>query len=267
MTRLWTGIPDPVGFHPLLAHRRPRGLCDELSTPTEAGLVRLLACTASSLLPRALLAVAAASVVLWLPAEATLGHTPPDSSQPAGGEQVVDEGTVVDPETTVPDPTPSGPEPEQPSDILPDDTENTDTNGVVAGEDGSTNGSEPVPLDPGYGNAARQSKAAKQAEAKEDCSQSHPPVSRMLGLGGVVSADEDSSWHWLVIAIGVSAALFATAAFVIRRRRAAPGASPPPRGTLESIAALVAICAGLAGLAVQFVPGIGVRGILHRTRK
>jgi hypothetical protein len=212
-----------------------------------------------SLVPRALFAVVVTSLVLWLPAEATLGQALPDLSEPAGGEQVVDESTVVDPETTVPDPTPPGPDPEQQPDTSRDGTDRTDTVGVVAGEDGSTSGSEPVPLDAGYGNAARQSRAAKKAEANEDCSQSHPPVSRMLGLGGIVGADADTSWHWLVIAVGVTAALFATAAFVIRRRRAAPGASPPPRGRLESVAALVAICAGLAGLAVQFIPGVGVR--------
>jgi hypothetical protein len=60
------------------------------------------------------------------------------------------------------------------------------------------------------------------------------------------------------MATAAGAMAFAITAFVIRRRRAPPGQSPESRGTLETVASLVAIFGGLVGLAVQFIPGLGV---------
>ena len=207
-----------------------------------------------------LLAVAATSLVLWLPAEVAMGQAPSaTSTPPAGDEQVVDEGTVVNPDTPGPGLPPPDTGTEPPPEAFPDGPEGLEPDDQITGAGGSSSGGDAVRLDPGYGSAARQSTTAKRAEARKDCSRGHPPVSRMLGLGGVVGENADRSWRSLVIAIAVTAALFATAAFIVRRRRAVPGASLPPRGTLETVAALVAICAGVAGVAVQTIPGIGVR--------
>jgi hypothetical protein len=108
----------------------------------------------------------------------------------------------------------------------------------------------------GFGNAALQSQAAKMREARADCVPNRPPISAMLGVGGSVTLDERTPWGWLAIAIAVGASLFALAAFKLRQGRGGHRDEQPPRGTLETVATLVAVFGGIAGLAVQFVPGV-----------
>jgi hypothetical protein len=108
----------------------------------------------------------------------------------------------------------------------------------------------------GWGNAADQSPEAKAAEAREDCeSGAAPPISRMLGVPGFVSTDGGAGLGPLVLAIAAGALAVAGVAFAIRHRRR----TAEPRGSLETVATVVGILGGVAGLAVQFVPGVGVR--------
>jgi hypothetical protein len=139
------------------------------------------------------------------------------------------------------------------------DTTGTDTTGTDTPEDdGVTAGGDEVvnTRSPAYGNAATRPPAAKHEEARGDCGERRPPNSRMLAIGGSVPRDEDGSFGWLALAVAAGAAGVALAAFLIRRRRHGKGEAAP--GPLEVTGTLVAIFGGLAGLAVQFVPGVGV---------
>ena len=104
----------------------------------------------------------------------------------------------------------------------------------------------------GWGSAADQTPDAKRAEAEEDCAGAPPPTSRMLGLPGSVAAGDGGSIGWLVLVIAAGALLVAGVAFALRRRDPKAG-----RGALESVATVVGILGAIAGLAVQFVPGVG----------
>jgi hypothetical protein len=106
----------------------------------------------------------------------------------------------------------------------------------------------------GSGSAQLQSEPAKRREAKAACN-AHPlPVSSMLGLPGTIGGNDSSSWGALLIALAICSGLLA---FVIWRRRRRRG-SAEARDALETISTVIAIVGGVVGLAVQFVPGIGI---------
>jgi len=106
----------------------------------------------------------------------------------------------------------------------------------------------------GWGSAEDQPAPAKEAEAAQDCQGAPPPVSKMLGLPATLAVREEGSLAWLVLAISGGALAVAGVAYVIRRQRGPTAA----RGTLETVATVVGILGGIAGLAAQFVPGVGV---------
>lgn len=109
---------------------------------------------------------------------------------------------------------------------------------------------------PGWGSAADQSQQAKRTEAREACNvDAQPPVSKMLGLPGSVGGGSGGPLGWLILAIAGGALAVAGIAYVLRHKR---GGSTATRGSLEMVATVVGILGGIAGLAVQFVPGIGV---------
>lgn len=109
---------------------------------------------------------------------------------------------------------------------------------------------------PGWGSAADQTPEAKRAEAQEDCAgDTRPANSRMLALPGSIGGDPDDPVGTLILAIAGGALAVAAIAYALRRR----GGGKAPRGSLELVATLVGILGGVAGLAVQFVPGVGVR--------
>jgi hypothetical protein len=110
---------------------------------------------------------------------------------------------------------------------------------------------------PGYGNAAEQSHAAKRAEIRSvesACQSNPPPTSTMLGLPGSAGGDDHRTWGWLLIAVAAGLLLLAALGFALKRQRS----NDSPIGVLSSAAAVVGIVSALAGLAVQFVPGVGV---------
>jgi hypothetical protein len=76
----------------------------------------------------------------------------------------------------------------------------------------------------------------------------------MLGLPGTIGGDDRSSWGALLITLAICSGLLA---FVIWRRRRRRSSSQP-RDALETISTVIAIVGGVVGLAVQFVPGIGI---------
>jgi hypothetical protein len=102
-------------------------------------------------------------------------------------------------------------------------------------------------------NAAVQPTREQQQEAKQRCAAS---TSSLLAKSGSQIVDDDRSWAWLPLLIAAVGAALAIGAHAVRRHRA-PREDETPPSTLEVASALVAICAGVAGLAVQFVPGIG----------
>ena len=108
---------------------------------------------------------------------------------------------------------------------------------------------------PGWGSAADQPAEAKRIEAENDCKGDPPPTSQMLGLPGSIAGDKGDSLGWLFLVIAAAMLLVAGVAYLIRQRRG-PSAS---RGSLETVATVVGILGGVAGLAVQFVPGVGAQ--------
>jgi hypothetical protein len=198
---------------------------------------------------------------VWVAAPGASAKDGAESSAQPDGETapIVDQNRIVDPTATVPETSPPESAPGESGTETTPDEPGTETTGV-AGEpldEPGTARTEDVRNDPGYGSAAMQSRQAKQEEASDDCVPSRPPISSMLGLGGSVASDDDTSWGWLVIVIAAGAMAIGMTAFLVRKRRAASGRTEP-RGLLETAATMVAIGGGLAGLAIQFIPGIGV---------
>ena len=156
----------------------------------------------------------------------------------------IDQRELVDPDSSVAPP------------IAPADP------GAAADDDDDNNAPEPpvappsavTPKELARGNAAMQPAAAKQEEAKQSCDTKPAPTSQLLAVGGSVSSDPPKSWTvWAVVAC-LAAAGVAAAAFGLRKR----GPTDAGKGPLEHVATLVAIAAGVAALAGQFVPGVGV---------
>jgi hypothetical protein len=104
-------------------------------------------------------------------------------------------------------------------------------------------------------NAAMLEPAVKEREATARCV-ANP--SRLLAAGGSEKVDDDRSWAWLPFLIAAVCAALVAGAYTIRRARAPGPGGRPPASLLEVAATIVAICAGVAGLAAQFVPGVGV---------
>ena len=134
---------------------------------------------------------------------------------------------------------------EQPSDAPIDPADAT-----TSDEDEATVSDETI-QQPGWGSAADQTPAAKRSEAATDCEGTPPPTSKMLGLPGSVGGSEGDSLGWLVLLIAAGALVVAGVAYGLRRRR-------HERGSLETVATVVGILGAIAGIAVQFVPGVGV---------
>ena len=123
----------------------------------------------------------------------------------------------------------------------------------------SPGATEPAPVQDrriasGSGSAQLQSQQAKRRELHAACSAKAAPVSSMLGLPGTIGGDQTSSVGVLLIVVAICSGLLA---LVVWRRRRRRGASEP-RDLLETSSTLIAILGGVAGLAVQFVPGIGI---------
>jgi hypothetical protein len=116
-----------------------------------------------------------------------------------------------------------------------------------------------TPFTPGYGAAAQLPAPRKQAEAGRSCKWSPFPVSAMMGVPGQLQTeDEDGSLPLLALAVCAAALAFAGAAFAVRRVRGRGRTDSPPKGTLETVATLVAIVAAVAGLAAEFA-GVGTK--------
>ena len=105
---------------------------------------------------------------------------------------------------------------------------------------------------PGWGNAADQAPAAKRSEAATDCKGTPPPTSRMLGLPGSIGGSKGDSLGWLVLAIAAGALVVAAIAY------RACGAGATCARLARHVATVVGILGADRGVAVQFVPGVGV---------
>jgi hypothetical protein len=168
---------------------------------------------------------------------------PPDAGEPTDVVPLEPtDGTTTDGTQTNPDGTP----------VPPDESAPTETAG-----DANANGT-PDWADPGFGTTATLDAKAKRAEARDDCQPGRDPVSRMLAVGNVTGGSGTGPWVLLAGIIGGIALLIAVGAWLRRHRRTAAGTPKAPRGPLETVATIVAIFGGITGLAVQFVPGLGV---------
>ena len=189
--------------------------------------------------------VAVALLLFCVAAPAAIAQDIP-STAPVS-EQVLDYDTVIDPTVEgEADTTPELPPEQVPDDSLPEDED----------AEGNTSNSE-IQI-PGYGSAADQPMLAKRAEiqtVEARCQQdSPPPTSTMLGLPGLVSGDDSDSWSRLLIVIAGGLLVFAAITFLVKRR----GWKEASMGPLSATSAVLGIVGVITGLAVQFIPGIGV---------
>ena len=171
---------------------------------------------------------------------------------------------IVNPDAVV-DPTSDGTSTESETDpgtsTEPETQTETETDpGTVTDPETGTE-TEPPPPPPSsaaWGNAALRPQRAKAEEAASACATNRPPISKMLGIGGSVQRDEGGWFSWVALTIAAGAALIAIGAYALNRRRTARDVRTPV-GPLQITATLVAIVSGVAGLAAQFIPGVGAQ--------
>jgi hypothetical protein len=108
----------------------------------------------------------------------------------------------------------------------------------------------------GAGSAQLQPLASKKAEAKAACVPKARvlPISSMLGRPGTVGGGARSNWGLLALAVAVASG--AMALLIWWRRHGREGSEP--RDGLETVSTLVALLSTVVGLAVTFVPSIGI---------
>jgi hypothetical protein len=180
-------------------------------------------------------------LILGRPVAPAVGQTPDKPAvTPAGESEVFNpDASEPLPETT-PEATPS-------DDVI--DTEDT-----ARTEEKDPQTADETVQQPGWGNARDQKPAVRRKEAEEACEGTPPPTSRMLGYPGSVGASGGDPLGRLILIVAVGALLVAGVAYLVRHR-----GNETPRGPLESVAAIIGILGVIAGLAVQLVPGVGVR--------
>jgi len=162
------------------------------------------------------------------------------AAAPAGDAKVYDPDQAEPVEKTTPEATPSD------EVIVTEDAETTE-------EEKEPQTANETVQQPGWGNASDQKRAVKEKEADQDCRRTPPPTSSMLGYPGAVAASEGDPISRLLLIFALGALLVAGVAYLIRRKGTAT-----ERGPLESVSTILGILGAVAGLAVQFVPGIGV---------
>jgi hypothetical protein len=180
----------------------------------------------------------------------------PESNPIMNPGEVVDptasDGTTTDPDTG------TGTTPE--SDTGTGTTPESDSGTGIESDLGTETEAEPVlpPSSAAWGNAALRPEKAKTDEARTACASNRLPISKMLGTGGSVQRDEGGWFSWVALTIAAGAALIAIGAYALNRHRTAQDVRTPA-GPLQIAATLVAIASGVAGLAAQFIPGVGAQ--------
>jgi hypothetical protein len=172
---------------------------------------------------------------------------------------IVNPEAVVDP--TAADGTGTETEPDPGPETEPDPGTETEPDPGTGTETEPETEAEPQPAPPSsaaWGNAALRPEQAKAEEASRACVTNRPPISKMLGIGGSVQRDEGGWFTWVALTIAAGAALIAIGAYTLNRHRTARDVRTAV-GPLEISATLVAIVSGVAGLAAQFIPGVGVQ--------
>ncbi|MDX6721344.1 MAG: hypothetical protein QOJ63_3598 [Solirubrobacteraceae bacterium] len=190
-------------------------------------------------------AVAALAAILLLgPGAATALAQAPDSQQAV--EQAVP--FDLDPElVTRPKETTTTPVPE-PGD-LPEAASPTSTVAAPPSK-------QDAKITSGAGSAQLQPLESKKREAAAACTPKARalPISSMLGRPGSVGGSARSNWGLLLLAVAVASGAVALLIWWRRSRRA----GSEPRDGLETVSTVVALVSTVVGLAVTFVPSIGI---------
>lgn len=183
-------------------------------------------------------------VVLWPAAAAGDTVTQPDATQ-----TVTNVVTVPPTETTPPATT-------EPGATVPQDQAATENEGVTKEKTVPDVGSRGTVVERNIArDAVSQPKDVKAMEAKQSCAQPRPPTGRMLAVGTtVLSRDRGTLATWAFV-LGAVALLITSVGFLIRTGRLKTFARSGP---LETTSIVVGITAAVVGLAVTFVPGVGV---------
>jgi hypothetical protein len=148
------------------------------------------------------------------------------------------------------------PSPTQAGTTVPADAVATNSRGVTearSDDDVSTGG--PVVERKIARDASRQGRQTKKAEATISCASGPPPTGRMIAVGAAVTGEDgERPPTWPFIVGGVALVLLAIALLAVTHRLG----EFVKRGLLETVSIVAGIAAALGGLAVAFVPGVGV---------
>jgi hypothetical protein len=195
-------------------------------------------------------ALTCAAIALVLVASLSLGpgaaRAPGQTADPQTDEQAVQfdltPELVTKPQETTPAPVP------EPSDV-PEAASPTSTVAAPPKQQAPS-------IRSGVGSAQLQEPAAKKQEVAKACKAQAQrlPISSMLGLPGSVGGGDRSNWGLLLLAVALASG--AVALLVWRRRSSRAGSEP--RDSLETVSTLVALISTVVGLAVTFVPSIGI---------
>ena len=177
-----------------------------------------------------------------------------------GSNPIVNPDAVVDPTVSDGSGTETETDPGTGTETETDPGTGTETDPGTELEAGTETEAEPLPppSSAAWGNAALRPEEAKDKEARSACATNRPPISKMLGIGGSVQRDDGGWFSWVALTIAAGAALIAIGAYALNHRRTAKDVRTPV-GPLEISATLVAIISGVAGLAAQFIPGVGAQ--------
>jgi hypothetical protein len=197
-----------------------------------------------------LLAVLGSGLVLALAAPAAARAANPIVNPNVVVDPTASDGTSTEPEPDSGTSTETVPDSGTSTETVPDSGTGTETT------PGTETASQPPPTSAARGNAALRSPEVKANEARDACASDRPPISKMLAIGGSVQRDEGGWFSWVALTVAAGAALIAIGAYALNHRRTARDVRTPV-GPLEISATLVAIISGVAGLAAQFIPGVG----------
>ena len=113
---------------------------------------------------------------------------------------------------------------------------------------------QPRRITSGVGSAQLQPESGKREEAAAKCADpAKLPVHSMLGLPSIVGSDEGVAWGTLLLVLAGGTGLFALLVALARTRR-----GTRERDALETVSAIVALVSTVGGLALTWIPGIGI---------
>lgn len=183
-------------------------------------------------------------LVLWPAAATSQTVTQPDATKTVTNEVAAPPADAAPPASTAPGAT------------VPPDQTSTENQGVTQATPVPDVGSSGKVVERNIArDASRQPRAVKATEANQSCAQSRPPTGRMLAVGTTILSEEGGTLATWAFILGAATLLVTSTVFLVRTGRLKALARTGP---LETASIVIGITAAIVGLAVTFIPGVGV---------